>query len=177
VLLTHTSLRKWRGFSYYRTSGIHMSLIYRQVEVVIAIQTSQYTAHRTLHGEASLPSPDPTREWQVDYVTIQIFPGGSATSFNVLFYRGSTGLGINETTLPDSMVDLGGLRVDGTVRISSSDTYGSETSSNRIYSVTPPRRISISSENGAYKFQTFTSGNITPTNAAAKFVIGLVSSG
>ena len=154
-----------------------MSHIYRQVEVVVAIQTSQYTAHRTLHAEASLPSPDPTREWEVDYVTLQILPGSISSNFSVLFYRGSTGLGINETTLPDSMVALGGLRVDGTVRISSSDTYGSESSSNRIYSVTPPRRVSLSSENGAYKFQTFTSGNITPTNAAAKFVIGLVSGG
>ena len=153
------------------------TIIYRQIEVIVAVDTNAYGGNRALHEEASFPSPDHTLEWQIDYVTLQILPGGSSSTFTVMFYRGSTGLGINDATFSSAMVDLGGLRVDGAVRLSSSDSVTSPSAGNRVLSVTPPRRISISSENGAYKFQTFTSGNITPTNAAAKFVIGLVSGG
>ena len=154
-----------------------MSIIYRQVEAVVTTQTTLYNANRTLHAEASFPSPDPTREWQVDYVTLQIIPGSVSATFTVMFYRGATGLATNESTFPSAMVDLGGLRVDGVIRLSSSDSVTSSGASSRILSVSPPRRVSISLDNGVYKFQTFSSGAITPTNAAAKFVIGLVSGG
>ena len=154
-----------------------MSIIYRQVEVVVTVQTSAYNGNRTLHAEASFPSPDSTREWQVDYVTLQILPGNVSSNFTVIFYRGTTGLGINENSFPDTIVDLGALRTDGTVRLTTSDNVSGTTFLTRIYSVTPPRRVSISLDNGVYKFQTFTTAAITPTNEAAKFVIGLVSGG
>ena len=154
-----------------------MSAIYRQVQVVVALQTTVYNNNRTLHEEASFPSPDPTREWQVDFVTLQILPGGVNSNFTIMFYRGSTGLGINENVLSNTIVDLDGLSTDGQLRILSADTVGSITAPTRIYSVTPPRRISISLDHGVYKFQTYTTGNIIPTNAAAKFIIGLVSGG
>ena len=154
-----------------------MSIIYRQIEVVVAVQTTAYGTNRAIHAEASFPSPDPTREWQIDYVSLQILPGTIATNFAVMFYRGTTGLAINASALSSTVVDLGGLRTDGQVRLLSTDNITSATSGTRIISVTPPRRVSISLDNGVYKFQTFTSGAITPTDAAAKFVIGLVSGG
>ena len=154
-----------------------MTIIYRQVEVVVAIETTEYGSNRTLHAEASFPSPDVTREWQVDYVTLQIMSGSVASNFTVMFYRGSTGLGINETTFLSTIVDLGDLRADGVVRLNISDSVISTGASRKILSVSPPRRVSISLDNGVYKFQTFTTAAITPTNEAAKFVIGLVSGG
>ena len=154
-----------------------MSIIYRQVEVVVAVQTTAYSNNRTLHAEASFPSPDPTREWQVDYVSLQILASSGTPNFTVMFYRGSTGLGINESGFSSAMVDLGGLRADGVVRTDSSDSVTGSSALSRILSVTPPRRVSISLDNGVYKFQTFLSGTITLTDAAAKFVIGLVSGG
>ena len=154
-----------------------MTVIYRQVEVVVTVQTTSYGSNRTLHAEASFPSPDLTREWQVDYVTLQIFTAGSGSNFAVLFYRGSTSIGINEAAFPNTIVDAGGLRADGQVRLLIADNITSNSSESRIYSVTPPRRVSISSENGVYKFQTFTSTAITLTTTTVKFVIGLVSGG
>ena len=154
-----------------------MSIIYRQVEVVIATQTTLYNANRTLHAEASFPSPDPTREWQVDCVSLQLIVGSGGSDFTLMFYRGATGLARNETGFPSAMVDLGGLRVDGVVRLNSSDSVTSSNAGRRVYSVTPPRRISISSENGVYKFQTFVGGALTLSVATVKLVIGLVSGG
>ena len=154
-----------------------MAVIYRAVEVVVAVLTTGYSSNRTLHAEASFPSPDPTREWQVDNVTLQIFPGVVASGFNVMFYRGSTGLASNELLFPDTMLELGGLSVDGQVRLPIYENIVISNSTTRIYSFSPPRRISIFLDDGVYKFQTFTTAGITPTNAAAKFVIGLVSGG
>ena len=154
-----------------------MDIIYRQVEIVVAVQTSPYTAYRALHGEASFPSPELNREWQVDYVSLQILASTGSPDFTLLFYRGVTGIGINEAQFPVAMVDLGGLRVDGIVLIISSLSITNTGSARRVYSVTPPRRVSISRDGGVYKFQTFMSGAITPIVATAKFVIGLVSSG
>ena len=154
-----------------------MSIIYRQVEVVVAIQSTQYTANRAMHEEASFPSPDPTREWQIDYVSLQILPGTIATNFAVMFYRGTTGLAINASALSSTVVDLGGLSVDGVIRINASDAVANTNAGNRILSVTPPRRVSISLDNGVYKFQTFTSTSIVLSATTAKIVIGLVSGG
>ena len=154
-----------------------MSIIYRQIEVVVAVQTTAYGSNRALHEEASFPSPDLTLEWQVDYVSLQIFPGSAGSYFNVVFYRGATGISINGFELPSAMVDLGGLRVDAAIRLNSTDSIASVSAERRVFSVTPPRRVSIYLDNGVYKFQTFASGAITPTNEAAKFIIGLVSGG
>jgi len=154
-----------------------MTVIYRQVEVVVAVQTTTYGANRTLHEEASFPSPDPTREWQVDYVTLQLLTSSGGSNFTILFYRGATGLAINDTGFPAAIVDLGGLRVDGAIRLTPPDSVSGTGDSNRILSVTPSRRLSISIENGIYKFQTITSSPIALTTATVKFVIGLVSGG
>ena len=154
-----------------------MTIIYRQIEVVVAVQTSEYTANRTIHEEASFPSPDHTKEWQVDYVSMQILASSGSSNFTVMFYRGSTGLGINDSTFPSSIVDSGGLRTDGLIRLSSSDSVTSSSASRRVLAVSPPRRVSISLDNGVYKFQTFTAVGITLTDDTVKFVIGLVSGG